>query len=194
MEAKSHKTALREPEGSSEPRTATLAGGCFWCTEAVFKRVKGVISVTPGYSGGEPPNPTYEVVSSGTTGHAEAVQITFDPKIISFDELLDIFWQIHDPTTLNRQGSDIGSQYRSAIFYHNQAQKAAAVRSIEKLAASGEYEDPIVTEIVPFENFYEAEEYHRQYYDKNRSNPYCQLVIDPKLQKLFQKGNNLPRT
>jgi peptide-methionine (S)-S-oxide reductase len=164
---------------------ATLAGGCFWCTEAVFKRLKGVEEVTPGYIGGDRPNPTYEAVCSGTTGHAEAVEIKFNPNIISFETLLEVFWQLHDPTTLNRQGNDVGTQYRSAIFYHNQQQKETAEASREKAAES--YDDPIVTEITEAGTFYPAETYHRDYYDSNRSQGYCRLIIDPKIQKLYKK-------
>jgi peptide-methionine (S)-S-oxide reductase len=165
--------------------TATLAGGCFWCTEAVFKRLKGVESVTPGYTGGQVENPSYEQVSSGTTGHAEAIQIEFDPKIISFDKLLEVFWKLHDPTTLNRQGADVGTQYRSAIFYHHKTQQDTAEKS--KKSHTADFSDPIVTEIVPFTKFYAAEGYHEDYYDKNRSNPYCQIVIDPKITKLYKE-------
>jgi len=138
---------------------ATLAGGCFWCTEAIFKRLKGVESVVSGYAGGDMDNPTYEPVSSGETGHAEAIQITFDPKIISYEKILDVFWHLHDPTTLNRQGADVGTQYRSMIFYHNNQQKRIAKQSKNKVEKSGMYKDPIVTQIVPFRTFYKAEDY-----------------------------------
>ncbi len=167
--------------------TVALAGGCFWCTEAVFKRLRGVASVTPGYIGGDKPNPSYEDVCSGTTGHAEAINIIFDPTIISLNQLLEVFWQIHDPTTLNQQGNDIGTQYRSAIFYQTDEQRQAAEQSIETLEASEQYPDNIVTEVVPYTTFYPAEQYHQDYYDSNRSNSYCRVVIDPKIQKLFQK-------
>lgn len=163
---------------------ATLAGGCFWCTEAVFKRLKGVESVVPGYSGGEQENPSYEQVGSGTTGHAETIQITFDPNIIPYEKLLEIFFAFHDPTSLNKQGADIGTQYRSAIFYHNQEQKQTAENKIAEIAPN--YKDPIVTEIVPLKNFYKAENYHENYYDSNKSQPYCQVVIDPKIKKLLE--------
>lgn len=164
-------------------QVATLAGGCFWCTEAIFKRLKGVISVTSGYAGGGMENPSYERVSSGQTGHAEAIQIVFDPKMISFNKLLEIFWVIHDPTTLNRQGPDVGTQYRSAIFYHNKEQKRIAEESKRK-------DGKIVTEIKPFTKFYTAEEYHQNYYERNKDvNPYCSIVIDPKIQKLLDKFN-----
>jgi peptide-methionine (S)-S-oxide reductase len=163
---------------------ATLAGGCFWCTEAIFKRLKGVISVMPGYAGGEKPNPSYEEVCSGTTGHAEAIQIEFDPSAISYDKILEVFWHLHDPTTPNQQGNDIGTQYRSAIFYNSAKQKEIAEKIKKNIEESGVYKN-IVTEIVPFTNFYKAENYHQNYYDKNKSASYCQIVIDPKIQKLM---------
>lgn len=174
------------PQSKTEYQTATLAGGCFWCLEAVFKRLNGVISVTSGYTGGHVPSPTYDQVCSGQTGHAEAVQILFDPSIISYEKLLSVFWQIHDPTTLDRQGNDVGTQYRSAIYYHSDEQKEVAERSIEALEASGQYDDPIVTQLEPAGEFYKAETYHQDYYDSNRSNPYCRIVIDPKVRKLFK--------
>ncbi len=167
--------------------TATLAGGCFWCTEAVFNRLKGVTSVVPGYAASKVANPSYEAVCSGRTGAAEAIQITYDPSVISYDKLLDIFWHLHDPTTLNRQGHDVGTQYRSAIFYHNDEQKDIALASKEAIGKSGTYKQPIVTEIAPFTNFYPAEDYHKDYYDNNRSQPYCMFVIDPKVQKLLKE-------
>lgn len=171
-------------------QVATLAGGCFWCTETIFKRLKGVKSVTSGYAGGEMINPSYAQISTGQTGHAEAVQIKFDPKVISFDKLLEIFWAVHDPTTLNRQGPDIGSQYRSAIFYHNQEQKHIAEDSKRKAERSGLEGGKIVTEIKPFTKFHIAEEYHQNYYERNKNlNPYCSIVIDPKIQKLLDKFN-----
>ncbi|MDQ4073193.1 MAG: peptide-methionine (S)-S-oxide reductase MsrA [Thermoproteota archaeon] len=170
-----------------ESQTVTLASGCFWCSEAVFKRLNGVKSVVSGYSGGYVDNPSYNLVCSGETGHAEAVQIEFDPKIISFERILDVFWHTHDPTTLNRQGNDVGTQYRSAIFYHNQAQKEMAEKSKRMLEEEGTYKNPIVTEISPFRNFYPAEEYHKDYYDNNQDAPYCSYVIDPKVQKLLSK-------
>ena len=166
---------------------ATLAGGCFWCTEAVFQKLKGVESVTPGYTGGHIDSPTYEEVSSGESGHAEAIQIEFDPNIISFETLLDVFWQLHDPTTLNQQGADHGTQYRSAIFYHNEKQKELAENSLENAEKAGMYPDSFVTEIVPFDKFYPAEEEHRNFYENNPNQPYCQIVIDPKITKLFKK-------
>jgi len=166
---------------------ATLAGGCFWCLEAAFERLQGVISVVSGYTGGHVANPSYAQVCTGTTGHAETVQITFDPHIISFSELLEVFFGIHDPTTLNRQGADVGTQYRSAIFYHTPEQKAEAERIIGELEASGVWDQPIVTEVKLFTAFYPAEEYHQQYYRKNPEQAYCQVVIAPKLAKLRQK-------
>lgn len=174
-----------------ELETATFAGGCFWCTEAVFKRLKGVDSVESGYTGGSTENPTYQDVSSGNSGHAEAIQITFDPKIISFEKLLDVFWRLHDPTTLNQQGNDFGTQYRSAIFYHNNSQKEIAEKSMEDAQKSGLYKDKFVTEIKPFVKFYIAEEYHQDYYENNKnSNPYCTYVIDPKITKLYKDFKN----
>ena len=166
--------------------TATLANGCFWCSEAVFTRLKGVKSVMPGYSGGRVENPTYEQVSSGRTGHAEAAQIDFDPSVIPYRKLLDVFWHTHDPTTLNRQGNDIGTQYRSAIFYHDEKQREEAEESKRAIGSSGAFRDPIVTEIVPFKRFYVAEDYHREYYEHHQDAPYCRFVIDPKVQKLLK--------
>lgn len=170
---------------------ATLAGGCFWCTEAVFQKLKGVDMVTPGYSGGTIDNPSYGEVSSGESGHAEVIQIKFDPKIISYETLLDVFWQLHDPTTLNQQGADIGSQYRSAIFYHNNRQKELAEKSLEKATDTGMYPDKFVTEIVPFEKFFPAEEEHLNYYESNPNQPYCRIVIDPKITKLYKKFSGI---
>lgn len=169
---------------------ATFAGGCFWCTEAVFKRLKGVEHVDSGYTGGEMENPNYSMVSEGTTGHAEAVQLSFNPKTISYNTLLDVFWATHDPTTFNRQGNDIGTQYRSAIFYHSAKQKELAKKSMEQYQKK--LKDKIITEIKPFENFYKAEEYHQNYYDQNPSYPYCTFVIAPKVKKLIEKfGKNI---
>ncbi|MBM3413073.1 MAG: peptide-methionine (S)-S-oxide reductase MsrA [Bacteroidetes bacterium] len=166
---------------------ATFATGCFWCTEAIFEELKGVINVVSGYAGGETKNPTYKEVCAGTTGHAECVQITFNPSEISYDELLEVFWKTHDPTTLNRQGNDIGTQYRSALFYHNEEQKLKATQYKKELNESGAWANPIVTEISPFTIFYPAENYHQQYVEVNgESNPYCQFVIQPKLEK-FRK-------
>ena len=167
--------------------TATLAGGCFWCTEAIFKRLKGVTAVVSGYSASQVENPSYDEVCSGRTGAAEAIQITYDPSIISYEKLLEIFWHVHDPTTLNRQGNDIGTQYRSAIFYHNDEQQRIALASKAAVEKSGAYNKPIVTEIASFTNFYPAENYHTDYYDRNRYQPYCMLVIDPKVRKLLKE-------
>ncbi len=169
---------------------ATLANGCFWCSEAIFKRLKGVESVLPGYAGGTVKNPTYDEVCMENTGHAESIQVKFDPKIISFEKILNIFWHTHNPTTLNRQGNDIGTQYRSAIFFHDEKQKAIAEKSKQDLEQAGLYKDPIVTEITPFKNFYTAEDYHKNYYDKHQEVPYCNFVIDPKIHKLLQQYRN----
>jgi len=167
--------------------TATFATGCFWCTEAIFEQLNGVLKVTSGYSGGHVKNPTYKQVCTGETGHAECVQIQYEPSKISYDELLEAFWQVHDPTTLNRQGADVGTQYRSAIFYHNAEQKEKAEHYKEELDKSGAFKNPIVTEIVPAAEFYSAEDYHQEYYQNNKNaNPYCAVVIRPKLEK-FQK-------
>ena len=171
---------------TKELETATFGGGCFWCTEAVFQEVKGVHSVVSGYAGGTVDNPTYYQVCSGTTGHAEVIQITFDPEVISYAEVLDVFWRTHDPTTLNRQGPDTGTQYRSVIFYHNDQQRTIAEQTKRELDASGLWKKPIVTEIVPFTKFYAAEDYHQDYYQQNRYQPYCFVMIDPKLKK-FRK-------
>lgn len=165
----------------------TLAGGCFWCTEAIFKRLKGVKSVIPGYTGGHTENPTYDEVCSGRTGHAEAIDIEFDPDVISFEKILDVFWKLHDPTTLNKQGVDVGTQYRSVIFYHDEEQKKIAEESKKRVEESGMYKDRIVTEIIPFSNFYKAAGYHQHYYDKNKDAPYCQIVIDPKIKTLYEE-------
>jgi peptide-methionine (S)-S-oxide reductase len=163
---------------------ATLGGGCFWCTEAVFSRVKGVVEVKPGYSGGNVPNPTYEDVCTDKTGHAEVVQITYDPNVISYRELLEIFFSIHDPTTPNRQGNDVGFQYRSIILYHNEEQRKIAEEVI--MEVENELGKKVVTEVVPFEAFYEAEDYHHNFYDKHRNYPYCRVVIDPKIKKFMR--------
>ena len=162
----------------------TLGAGCFWCVEAVFSRLGGVEKVVSGYTGGSVPNPTYREVCDGTTGHAEAVRITFDPDTISYAELLDVFWRIHDPTTLNRQGADAGTQYRSAIFYHDKRQREIAEKSKREAEKAALWPDPIVTEVVAADDFYEAEEHHRDYYRLNPNQPYCRMVIDPKIRKL----------
>ncbi len=163
---------------------ATLAGGCFWCLEAAFQQLKGVTKVTSGYAGGTVPNPTYEAVCTGRTGHAEVVQIEFDQAVVSYRELLEVFFLIHDPTTLNRQGGDVGTQYRSAIFYHSPQQQQEAEAVIAELAAGKLWDDPIVTEVVPLEAFYPAEEYHRDYFRRNPGQAYCRTVIAPKVAKL----------
>jgi peptide-methionine (S)-S-oxide reductase len=169
---------------------ATLANGCFWCSEAIFKRLKGVKSVLPGYSGGIVENPSYEEVCTGKTGHAESIQIEFDPTLTPYEKILDVFWHTHDPTTLNRQGNDVGTQYRSAIFYHDQKQKELAEKSKRDLEKAGVYKNPIVTEITPFKNFYVAEDYHKNYYEEHQDAPYCNFVIDPKMQKLLLNYRN----
>lgn len=167
-------------------QVATFGSGCFWCTEAIFEKLNGVESVVSGYSGGSTVNPTYKEVTTGKTGHAEVTQIKFNPNIISFKELLEIFWKTHDPTTLNRQGSDIGTQYRSVIFYHSEDQQKLAEEYKRKLEEAKIFEDPIVTEITAFDKFYTAESYHQDYYEQNKSQPYCSFVITPKVEK-FKK-------
>ena len=171
---------------SSLHSVATLAGGCFWCLEAAFEQLDGVISVLPGYMGGHDPRPTYEAVCRGNTGHAEVVQVRFDPAIIGYETLLTAFFTIHDPTTLNRQGHDVGTQYRSAIYYHDESQKAAAEAMIARLHAEGVWSAPIVTEVTPAADFFEAEEYHHQYYRRNPYQGYCMAVVGPKAAKLRQ--------
>ncbi len=161
-----------------------FAGGCFWCTEAIFRRLRGVETVHVGYAGGSMKNPPYEAVSSGSTGHAEAVQVEFDPSVISLETLLSVFFATHDPTSLNRQGADVGTQYRSAIFYASEEQRATVDAYIKKLEQEKTFSNPIVTEIKPLDAFYEAEGYHQEYYEKNAGQPYCQVVIDPKIAKL----------
>jgi len=166
--------------------TATFGSGCFWCTEAIFQNVDGVFKVESGYSGGKVKNPSYKEICSGLTGHAEVIQVKYDPQTVSYEELLEIFWQTHDPTTLNRQGADVGTQYRSVVFYHNDAQKKLAEHYKQKLQENKVFDDPVVTEISPFETFYKAEDYHQNYYNLNSSAPYCSYVIQPKLEK-FKK-------
>jgi len=166
--------------------TTTFGTGCFWCTEAVFQELKGVLSVISGYMGGTVENPTYEEVCTGTTGHAECLQVVYDPSVLSYDELLEVFWESHDPTQLNRQGNDVGTQYRSAIFYHTDEQKAKAEDYKERLNKEGAYPNPIVTEITAATTFYPAEDYHQNYYNDHGSQPYCYLVIRPKVEK-FEK-------
>jgi peptide-methionine (S)-S-oxide reductase len=174
------------PPSNGSKEIATLAGGCFWCLEPVFDDLKGVEDVVSGYSGGAVANPTYRQVCTGNTGHAEVVQVTFDPQVLSFADLLRVFFTIHDPTTLNRQGADVGTQYRSAIFYHSPEQKAAAEQVIAELGAAGVWSNPIVTEVAPFEAFYPAEDYHQEYFQNNPGQPYCQVVVAPKVAK-FRK-------
>lgn len=172
---------------TNELQKATLAGGCFWCLEAVYVEVEGVEEVVSGYTGGSTPNPTYEQVCTGTTGHAEAVQITYDPDVISYQDVLEIFFSVHDPTTLNRQGADVGTQYRSAIFYHSAEQRDIAQEMIAELDAANRWDRPIVTEVEPLETFYPAEDYHQQYYENHPRRGYCQMVIAPKLAKFRKK-------
>jgi len=171
---------------SSHYQTATFGTGCFWCSEAIFSRLKGVEGVTPGYCGGATKSPTYKEVCTGETGHAEVIQLVFDPEVISYKELLEVFWKTHDPTTLNRQGADEGTQYRSVIFYHNPEQELQAKAYLEALTQAGIWEDPIITEIAPFTVFYSAEAYHDDYYANNPGNGYCNIVITPKIEK-FEK-------
>ncbi len=171
---------------NNNKETITLGSGCFWCTEAIFQNLEGIISLTSGYSGGTIENPTYEDVCSGTTNYAEVIQVTFDTTKISLPEILEVFWKTHDPTTLNRQGNDIGTQYRSVIFYHNSNQKKIAAELKQKLEEEKIYNKPIVTEITEFNNFYKAENYHQNYYEQNKKKPYCSFVITPKIEK-FKK-------
>ena len=176
---------------SDHLQTATFGNGCFWCTETIFQRLKGVHSVLPGYSGGAVKNPSYKEVCTGRTGHAEAIQILYDPDEISYETLLEVFFFTHDPTTLNRQGNDVGTQYRSVIFYRDEDEKMMAEKMIRRLDAEKVYPDPIVTQVVPFEAFYEAEDYHRDYYNNNKEQPYCRAVINPKLNKFLKHYNTL---
>ncbi|MCA9155417.1 MAG: peptide-methionine (S)-S-oxide reductase MsrA [Planctomycetales bacterium] len=173
--------------GKSASRVATFGSGCFWCTEGVFQQLRGVHSAVSGYSGGQVENPTYQQVCTGTTGHAEVVQVTYDPNHVSFAELLEVFWKTHDPTTLNRQGNDVGTQYRSVVFYHDEVQRDEAERYKQQLDDSRAFGSPIVTQIVPFERFFRAEEYHQNYYEQNPQQPYCQAVVGPKIDK-FKKS------
>jgi peptide-methionine (S)-S-oxide reductase len=189
-----NKTMSETMPAGVKTDTATFGTGCFWCTEAVFQELKGVYKVTSGYSGGNVKNPSYEEVCSGTTGHAECLQIIYDPKVISFEELLEVFWEAHDPTTLNRQGNDVGTQYRSVIFYHDQEQKKKAEEYKVKLDKSGAYNNPIVTEITPFSHFYAAEDYHQDYYRLHGSQPYCSFVIRPKVEKFEKVFKNKLKT
>ena len=177
---------MMENNGSSRTEVATLGGGCFWCLEAVYQELRGVEKVESGYSGGDVPHPTYRQVCSETTGHAEVVQVTFDPDEVSYRDILDVYFTIHDPTTLNRQGADVGTQYRSAIFYHTEDQKRVAEEAISELQTEGIWNNPIVTEVVPFDEFYVAEDYHQDYFRNNGFQPYCQVIIAPKVAK-FRK-------
>jgi len=184
------RTGVKEGMGSMEK--ATFAGGCFWCTEAVFRRLKGVSSVVPGYTGGTKENPTYQEVCTGTTGHAEAVEIAFDPSVIAYKTLLEIFFHLHDPTSRNQQGNDVGPQYRSAVFTHSEEQRDTVKALISKLDSTRAFSRPIVTEVTPVGPFYPAEEHHKEYYEKNSYQPYCQYVIDPKISKLLSEyGSNV---
>ncbi len=172
--------------GSSRAEVATLGGGCFWCLEPVYEELRGVEKVESGYSGGGVPDPTYRQICTGTTGHAEVVQVTFDPDVVSFREILEVFFTIHDPTTLNRQGADVGTQYRSAIFYHSDEQREIAEEVISEIEAEGVWSSPIVTEVTPFDTYYRAEDYHQEYFRNNGFQPYCQVIIAPKVAK-FRK-------
>lgn len=185
-----NKPAAKGTSMEPNKEIATLGAGCFWCVEAVYQRLEGVEKVESGYSGGSVVNPTYEQVCTGRTGHAEVIQVTFDPKKLSFKELLEVFFKTHDPTTLNRQGADAGTQYRSAIFYHSPEQKTAAELVKKEIEAAKVWDDPIVTEISPFSRFYKAEEYHQNYYNQNSSQPYCMMVINPKLSKFRKEFSN----
>jgi peptide-methionine (S)-S-oxide reductase len=176
-----------QKEQKNSVEIATLGGGCFWCIEAAFQEIRGVINVESGYAGGKTVSPTYEQVCTGTTGHAEVVQVTFDPKIISFKDILEVFFTAHDPTTLNRQGADVGTQYRSVIFYHNERQKKIAEQVIQKFDAARVMDDAIVTTVEPLKKFYKAEDYHRKYFDRHPEAAYCRVVIAPKIAKLRKK-------
>lgn len=167
---------------------ATLGGGCFWCVEAVYQRIEGIISVKPGYAGGTIKNPTYKQICTGNTGHAEVAKIEFDPSRITYSQILNVFWQSHDPTTLNRQGNDVGTQYRSVIFFHNERQKEIAKKSKIDADKSGYWDNEIITEVTPLNNYYDAEDYHDNYYNNNPNQPYCLFVIKPKLDKLEKQG------
>lgn len=179
-----HFSEEKDSMRTAQSDTATFGAGCFWCVEAVFQNLNGVASVVSGYSGGHVKNPDYQEVSEGTTGHAEVCQIVYDPGVISYDELLEVFWRTHDPTTMNRQGNDVGTQYRSVIFYHSERQRELAAHYKQKLDSAKVFPDPIVTEISPFKEFTEAEEYHQNYFNANGNQPYCQFIIQPKVDKL----------
>ncbi len=174
-----------------QPETATFGNGCFWCTEAIFQQVKAVVKVTSGYAGGQTADPDYHSVCSGQTGHAECLQVEYDAAICSFEELLQVFWKTHDPTTLNRQGNDTGTQYRSVIFYHNEGQKRIAEQYIEQLNQSGIYTSPVVTSLEPYSRFFPAEKYHQDYYLLNKNAPYCQFVVRPKVEKFNQEFSSI---
>ena len=176
-----------ETQPSKNREVATFGGGCFWCTEAVFKELRGVEKVESGYAGGTVPDPSYEAVCTGHTGHAEVIQVTYDPSVVSYRDLLEVFFATHDPTTLDRQGADVGTQYRSTVLYHDDAQRRAAEATIAELEREGAFEDPVVTKVEPLEHFYPAERYHQDYYTRNGRQPYCQIVIAPKLAKFRQK-------
>jgi len=186
MDTSTKDTTTNATSAPGQTDTATFGTGCFWCTEAIFQQVEGVVKVTSGYSGGHTDNPTYKQIGTGATGHAECLNIIYDTAKISFDELLEMFWQVHDPTTLNRQGNDVGTQYRSVVFYHDQEQKAKVEKYIAELDKSGAWDNPIVTSLEPFTKFYPAEDYHQNYYNENTGQGYCQFVIRPKVEK-FQK-------
>src|SRR5579864_141213 len=187
LRVRTDRVMIKEPSQASISKAvdvATLAGGCFWCTEAMFDQLKGVVKVESGYSGGNTPNPSYEDVCNGDTGHAESIQITFDPSVLSYADLLRIFFTTHDPTTLNRQGADVGTQYRSSVFYHNPEQERTARQVIQEFENSKVWKRPIVTEVAPYKEFYKAEDYHQEYYARNSRQPYCRVVIEPKIAKL----------
>ena len=181
-----NKTALTSVEPMEGLELATFGNGCFWCTEAVFQQLEGVVSVEPGFAGGSTKNPSYKEVCTGLTGHAEVIRLSFDPKVISYTELLEVFFSTHDPTTLNRQGADVGTQYRSAVFYHNEAQKQVAEKMIKELDKAGVYDNKIVTQVTEVNNYYPAEDYHKNYYNNNKEQPYCRAVINPKLEKFMK--------
>ncbi len=189
IQSKSSQSNLNQKTKNMETKnldTATFGGGCFWCVEAVYQQLNGVKSVASGYAGGQRANPTYEQVCSGASGHAEVIQIVYDTTKISFDELLQVFWTVHDPTTLNRQGADVGTQYRSVVFYHSEHQKETTQSYIEKLNKEHAFANPVVTEVSPITTFYKAEDYHQNYYNDNQNQPYCSFVIQPKMEK-FKK-------
>jgi peptide-methionine (S)-S-oxide reductase len=179
------------PTSPNSLEQVTLGAGCFWCVEAIYQRVKGVYNVESGYSGGQVDNPSYQQVTSGRTGHAEVIRFDYDPTIVTFEQLLEVFWHTHDPTTLNRQGADVGTQYRSAIFYHNESQRITALESKQRTDASGLWQNPIVTEISPLSNYFKAENYHQNYFNNNPNAGYCAVVIAPKLRKFMREFSHL---